>query len=108
MLKEEVYRLTKKIPKGKVTTYSNIGYALNSRAFQAIGQILVRNIEGFKDARKNIPCHRVVLKDGTLGGFYGKKCGEETCIKKALLEKEGIRFDKDNKIINFKKVLHEF
>jgi O6-methylguanine-DNA--protein-cysteine methyltransferase len=41
-----------------------------------------------------IPCHRVIAADGTIGGYGGDGWGgreERVAIKRALLEREGIR-----------------
>lgn len=107
MMKEKVFSIVKKIPKGKVTTYKEIGVALDTKAYQAIGQVLAGNKYGFLD-RGNIPCHRVVPSDGTIGGFCGHKCGRLVCQKKKLLEKEGIKFDNKNRIIDFKNRIFKF
>ena len=103
---EKVYSLVKKVPKGKVTTYKEIANALKTNAYQAVGQILAKNEKGFLDGG-NIPCHRVVPTNGTLGGFCGQKCGKKVCEKKKLLEKEGIKFNKDNRIIDFEKKFYK-
>lgn len=103
---QKVYQLTKKIPKGKVTTYKIIAQALGTKASQAVGQALKRN-----PYAPIVPCHRVVASDGTLGGFSakggGQTTGSEIQRKKALLEKEGIKFE-GKKIKNFRKVLKLF
>lgn len=104
---QKIYALVKKVPKGKVTTYKEIANALETKAYQAVGQILSKNPDGFLDGGKT-PCHRVVPSDGSLGGFCGHKCGKKVCEKKKLLEKEGIRFDKKNNIIDFEKKLFKF
>lgn len=96
---KKVYQLTKKIPKGRVTTYKEIAKALNTKAYQAVGQALKRN-----PYAPIVPCHRVVASDGALGGFAGQRKGKQIQRKKALLQKEGICF-KGDKIKNFKKVL---
>lgn len=100
MLKDKVYVLCKKIPKGKVTTYKEIAIALNTKAYQAIGQALKKN--PFKD----VPCHRVVSSTGHLHGFKGKRNGKELNEKKVLLEKEGIEINSNK--INLKKYLFTF
>ena len=105
--KEKVYMLVKKIPKGKVTTYKEIANALGTAAYQTVGNIMAKNQDGFLNGGKT-PCHRVVSKDGEIGGFCGQKRGEPICQKKKLLKKEGIKFGKDNKIIDFEKKLHRF
>lgn len=84
MLKnEDVYDLLRKIPAGKVTTYGALAKALgNPSASRIIGRILGQNPNPIK-----VPCHRVVMSDGKLGGYaYG------TAKKRELLEKEGLYF----------------
>jgi len=95
-ISDNIYNLVSKIPKGKVTTYKIIGQKLENRGYRAIGQALNKNPNAPK-----VPCHRVVKSDGTLGGY---KFGANK--KKQLLQKEGIII-KNNKIINFDKVLCE-
>ncbi len=61
---ERCYELLKLIPQGKVTTYSEIARALNTKAWRAVGSAMAKN--------KNlliIPCHRVVRSDGTIGQY---------------------------------------
>jgi len=80
---EDVYDLLRKIPAGKVTTYGDLAKALgNPSASRIIGRILGQNPNPIK-----VPCHRVVMSDGKLGGYaYG------TAKKRGLLEKEGLYF----------------
>jgi|SRR3989338_3057735 len=96
---KKVYELCSKIPKGRVTTYKEIGKALgkDGNVYRAIGQALNKNPFAPK-----VPCHRVVSSNGSIGGFaHGSKA------KTRLLESEGIKI-KDNKIIDFEKVLFRF
>jgi methylated-DNA-[protein]-cysteine S-methyltransferase len=99
---ERVYALCRRVPKGRVTTYGEIARALNSKAFQAVGQALRHN-----PYAPAVPCHRVVAGDGTLGGFCGETDGKETARKKRMLVQEGLKFNK-NKIIYFKDVKYRF
>jgi methylated-DNA-[protein]-cysteine S-methyltransferase len=80
----DVYDLLLKIPAGKVSTYGDLAKALgNTLASREIGRILGRNPNPIK-----VPCHRIVMSDGKLGGYaYGSD------RKRELLEKEGISFD---------------
>ena len=94
---EKVLELTKKIPKGKVTTYKLIAEKLKTHAYRAVGTALHNNNRPII-----IPCHRVVNSDGFIGG-YAK--GIEQKIR--LLKKEGINI-KNKKIIDFEKVLFRF
>ncbi len=96
---QKVWKLTKKIPKGKVTTYKEIGKALKTKAYRAIGSALKKNPYAPK-----VPCHRVINSNGKLGSYKGKKNSKE---KIKLLKKEGIKI-KNNKIINFKKIFIKF
>lgn len=94
---QRVLDLTKKIPKGRVTTYKIIAQKLGTKACRAVGNALNKNKDPI-----TIPCNRVVNSDATLGG-YSK--GIKKKIEK--LESEGIKV-KDNKIINFKELLYKF
>lgn len=81
--KEKVYKIVKKIPKGRVTTYGTIGKKL-SMSPRVVGQALHLNpYEG------EIPCHRVVNRDGRVApnfAFGGNG------VQKELLESEGVNF----------------
>ena len=98
---EKIYELTKKIPKGKVTTYKLLAEAVGTKAYRAVGNALNRNPYRILkcEGKNTVPCHRVVDSKGHLHGFaHGLK-------KKAeLLRKEGIKI-KDNKIVDFEKFL---
>lgn len=96
---DKVLNLTKKIPKGKVTTYGVIAKRLNTKAYRAVGVALKNNKKPII-----IPCHRVVCSDGFIGGYKGKLNSKE---KIRLLKKEGIEI-RNNKVIDFKKKLFRF
>ena len=101
---QRIWELTKKIPKGKVTTYKALAEAAGTKAYRAVGNAMNKNPYGILNCRgKNmVPCHRVVDSKGHLHGFaHGLK------KKKELLEKEGIKI-KNSKIENFEKVLFNF
>ena len=91
--KEEVYALTKRIPKGKVSSYKIIAEKLGTKAYRAVGNALNKNIN------KNVPCHKVVRSDGVVGGF-----ARGTKKKIEMLEKEGVEI-KNGKIEDFGKFL---
>jgi methylated-DNA-[protein]-cysteine S-methyltransferase len=83
---EDVYELLLKIPEGKVTTYGDLAKALgNPSASRIIGRILGQNPNPI-----HVPCHRVVMSDGKLGGY-----ANGTAKKKGLLEKEGLSITND-------------
>lgn len=83
----DVYDLLLKIPAGKVSTYGDLAKALgNPSASRTIGRILSENPNPIE-----VPCHRVVMSTGRIGGYaYG------TVRKKQILEKEGISFINEN------------
>ena len=99
---ESCYKVLKKVPKGKVTTYKEIARALNSKAYRAVGTAMNKNPyayaargrvggSSFKSSDL-VPCHRVINSNGELGGFAS---GLKNKIK--MLKFEGIEI-KDNKI----------
>jgi len=96
---DKVLSLVKKIPKGKISTYKEIGKALHRRGqvYRAVGRALHDN-----KFPVVIPCHRVVASDGNVGGY-----SRGVRKKIALLKKECIQIKK-NKIINFKEKLFRF
>lgn len=91
-----VFKVVRKIPRGRVSTYGEIARVLNTRAYRAVGQALKGN--------KNplVPCHRVVKSSGELGGFRGT----ETAMKASILRREGIEI-RGNRI-DLKKYMHRF
>ena len=73
----------KKIPKGTVTTYSEIAKAIGKPlAVRAVANAIAKNPYPIQ-----IPCHRVIRSDGSLGGYSGEGGVKK---KKNLLKKEGI------------------
>lgn len=89
-----VYEATRRIPKGKVTTYGSLAKAIRCGSAQAIGQALRRN-----PFAPEVPCHRVVATDRSLGGFNGHRDGSELARKRRLLEEEGVRFDSVGRVV---------
>lgn len=83
---EKVLEVVKSIPRGKVVTYRDLARALNSKAYQAVGQALKRNSRPLE-----IPCHRVVCSSGRVGGYQGRGNSRK---KISLLKEEGIEIQK--------------
>ena len=98
---DKVYNVTKKIPKGKVSTYRDIAKALKTKAYRAVGSALACN------PYSSVPCHRIVKSNGFIGGFQGKIKGRAVLEKIRMLRKEGIKI-KNNKIVDFDKVVYKF
>ena len=91
---KKVYALCSKVPRGKVTTYKEIGKAIGKRGqiYRAVGVTLNKNPFAPK-----VPCHRVVASNGSLGGF-----ADSLKKKVKMLEDEGILI-KNNKILDCQK-----
>jgi methylated-DNA-[protein]-cysteine S-methyltransferase len=96
LFEEKVLFLTKKIPRGRVTTYGEIARILKTGS-RAVGGALHKNPHPIRT-----PCHRVVKSDGSLGGYSGG-------VKKkiTLLKKEGIKIE-NSKVVNFNHYLMKF
>jgi methylated-DNA-[protein]-cysteine S-methyltransferase len=88
-----VFQAAKKVPAGKVTTYSEIARCIGSpNAARAVGNALAgnRNPHYNRPAQNmdcSVPCHRVVRSDGAIGGFLGKRGAGP---KAGLLRAEGV------------------
>ena len=94
---ERCYELLKRIPEGKVTTYSEMAKALNTRAWRAVGTAMAKNRHLIV-----IPCHRVVRSDGSVGQYaLGSR------KKSELLNKEGVAVH-DGKVKDLQKFMFRF
>ena len=83
-----VWKEIAKIPNGKVITYQDLALKINRpNSVRAVARACGKN-----PFLPEVPCHRVVRKDGSLGG-YSAKGGINK--KKKLLENEGHKFVKD-------------
>ncbi|MGQ4873542.1 MAG: methylated-DNA--[protein]-cysteine S-methyltransferase [Promethearchaeia archaeon] len=63
---KEVIDIVMNVPFGQIITYSDIAKKINSKAYRAIGNILRKN-----PLPLIIPCHRVINKNGNIGGYMG-------------------------------------
>ena len=93
-----VWKEIAKIPSGQTRTYKelaeNIGRPKSSRA--------VANACGKNPIPPTIPCHRVVMSNGKVGGYaYGEH------IKTKMLNDEGIKIE-NGKILDWEKTVYRF
>jgi methylated-DNA-[protein]-cysteine S-methyltransferase len=88
---QAILRILAEVPRGKVTTYGDLAKELARRdprwspeASRAVGTTMRNNPCG-----PQIPCHRVIRSDGTIGNFRGGAKGavEE---KTRMLREEGV------------------
>jgi len=89
---QKVYTLTRKIPRGKVTTYKAVAIKLKTKAYRAVGTALKKNKKPII-----IPCHRVINSNGKIGSYKGKENNKE--ISKQSFESLSNKFDKKIKLL---------
>jgi O-6-methylguanine DNA methyltransferase len=88
--KEKVLDVVTAIKEGEVLTYKEVAKcAGNVGASRAVGTIMANN------ADKNVPCHRVVKSDGSVG-IYNSLRGKS---KSEILKKEGVEFKENGKVV---------
>jgi methylated-DNA-protein-cysteine methyltransferase related protein len=80
----QVYAVVQKVPVGKVTTYGDIAKALGTRDARRVGHALHSNPNN-----SEVPCHRVVSKEGKLSESYAFGGSRE---QHAKLLQEGVTF----------------
>ena len=97
-LEHKVYKKLLDVPKGQITTYGDLGKAVGLKNGQRIiGKIMNKNPYPVL-----VPCHRVVMSTGKIGGYaYGEH------VKTKMLNDEGIEII-DGSIENFSKKLFKF
>lgn len=101
---QKIYNLLKRVPKGRVTTYKALAEKLGTKAYRAVGQAMRCN-----PYAPEVPCHRVVASDSSIGGFSGKWNPKSKEVKRKIrmLREEGVMV-KNNKIVNFENKLIKF
>ena len=78
----KVWKFLKKIKKGKVKTYKEVAIGIKMpKSVRAVA-----NACGKNPYAPRVPCHRVIISDGRLGGFSAPG-GIKS--KKKMLKKEG-------------------
>ncbi len=89
---DEVYRATRLIPSGRVTTYGTIAAMLGRpMASRAVGYALRALPEG-----SEVPWHRVINAQGRIS--LKARHPHETDLQRDLLEAEGVVFDADDRV----------
>lgn len=86
---QKVLEVVTAIPEGEVLTYGEVAKKAGTpNASRAVGSIMAKNTD------KNVPCHRVVRSDGSIGMYNGLR-GKN---KETILKKEGVRFKENGKV----------
>ena len=97
-IEQKVYKKLLNVPKGQITTYGDLANAVGLKN----GQRLIGKIMNKNPYPVLIPCHRVVMSTGKIGGYaYGEH------VKMKMLSDEGIEII-NGKIENFDNKLFRF
>jgi methylated-DNA-protein-cysteine methyltransferase-like protein len=96
----KVIELALTIPSGRVTTYGLLAVAAGGHPIlaQMVTSILWKSTE-----REKVPWHRIVYSSGKI--WTDPRVDK---IRKKLYKSEGIKLDKNNKIIDFEKIIYTF
>ena len=92
---DQVYEVTKAIPKGRVSTYGAIADFLALGSARMVGWALNHVKKGDR-----VPAHRVVNRIGELSG---RNMFPTPYMMEELLQKEGILVEND-KVVDFKSI----
>lgn len=93
---DRVHEIARQIPRGRVTSYGAIAACLGTRlSARMVGWAMM----AAPSAKKPVPAHRVVNRNGLLTGKHHYHPPEKM---QQLLEKEGITIQ-DDKVVDFNK-----
>ena len=88
---ERLYRIVRRIPKGKVATY---GQVATLAGFSGQGRLAGYALHGLKEGT-DVPWYRVVNRMGRISFPPDSEGG---VIQRSLLKSEGVRFNNDGSI----------
>lgn len=97
-LQQKIFKKLLEVPKGQITTYGELAKSVGLKNGQrAVGRIMNKN-----PYPVIIPCHRVVMSTGKVGGYaYGEN------VKIKMLTDEGVKIQ-NGKIFDLKNKLYRF
>lgn len=87
------------VPRGRYSTYQAMSDFITTNSHKTCARA-VGNAMRNNPFAPEVPCHRIVAADGTLGGFGGHwgEDGKFAKEKHKLLHDEGVRFDSRGKV----------
>ena len=85
---EQIYDIIQQIPYGKVASYGQIAELAGNRRWSRVVGYALHAVPPGSD----IPCHRVVTKDGRVSPAFGMNDTGDRSRQVELLEKEEVRF----------------
>lgn len=89
-----VYDFVRNIPQGKVVSYGEVARGIGRGTARSVGTALGKN-----PFAPEVPCHRVVRADGSLGGFYRETTGHQMERKQQMLRAESVKFSPDGRVL---------
>jgi len=97
-IQQKVFKKLLEVPKGQITTYGELAKTVGLKNGQrTVGRIMNKN-----PYPVIIPCHRVVMSTGKIGGYaYGEH------VKTKMLNDEGIIIE-NGKIVDLKNIIYRF
>lgn len=108
---QKVIKLALSIPPGRVTTYGLITAAAGGHPMLSR---MITHILGKSSQVDQIPFHRIVYSNGKIWLDSSKSLdvgGSDTKFNQhrlSLYKQEGIEVDKNNKIVDFEKIVYDF
>ena len=97
---KKVIELALSIPTGRVTTYGLLCAAAGGHPMMSR---MITSILGKSDQVDKIPFHRIVYSSGKI--WFDP---EHNKWRDQLYKQEGIKVDKNNKIVDFEKIVYSF
>ncbi|KAH9827872.1 DNA binding methylated-DNA--cysteine S-methyltransferase [Teratosphaeria destructans] len=97
--RKQTLTLLCQVPRGRYSTYQamsdHITQSSHKTCARAVGNAMRNN-----PFAPEVPCHRILAADGTLGGFGGHwgESGRFASKKRELLYEEGVRFDSKGRV----------
>jgi methylated-DNA-[protein]-cysteine S-methyltransferase len=97
-VQQKIFKKLLEVPKGQITTYGELAKAVGLKNGQrAVGKIMNKN-----PYPVIIPCHRVIMSTGKIGGYaYGEH------VKIKMLNDEGVKI-KNGKIVDLENTIYRF
>jgi methylated-DNA-[protein]-cysteine S-methyltransferase len=97
--RKQMLSLLCQIPRGRYSTYQAMSDYVTRTSHKTCARA-VGNAMRNNPFAPEVPCHRVVANDGSLGGFkgYWGEEGKFASLKHKLLHEEGVRFDSRGKV----------
>lgn len=97
--RRKVYEALLGVPRGRVTTYGLLARQVGCKSARAVGGALREN-----PFAPEVPCHRVLASDLSIGGFCGAREGAQIRRKIRLLADEGVPLDGEGRLLDGRRV----